>query len=147
MTAGQVLTIEDSILIEGNMMPNDLSLIAFIQDENSKLVVQSAIELNPDPLTLPTPITGVEDPEYAGKISIFPNPANQEVNIVLPEAVNSITPLVLFDSYGKKVFENTFAPGQKRKTIQTTDMAAGVYIIQLDTPGGGKARKKVMVIH
>jgi hypothetical protein len=53
----------------------------------------------------------------------------------------------MLDAYGKAVYENYFSPGQKRKSVNTTDMAAGMYVIQIATPDGGVVTKKIMVVH
>jgi hypothetical protein len=143
-TAGQIIIETDSMLIEEGNFDSDMAVIAFIQDENNKTLYQAAVNLTP---TLPTPVTAIEDPNYADKISFYPNPANQEVNIVLPGAVSKITPVLMFDTYGKAVYQNAFKAGEHRKSVNTTELAGGVYIIQLTTPDGGTIRKKVMVVH
>lgn len=126
---------------------DSLALVAFIQDEITKEVYQATIELKPDFLPDGDLITGVEDPTYANKINLFPNPANQEVNIELPAAVTRNTPVLMFDTYGRAVFESSFAPGERAKKVDTTELAGGMYIIQISTPEGNVARKKIMVVH
>ena len=147
LTQNEEIIIRDSILVSNGMWPdNDIALVAFIQDEITREVYQSAVEL-PVPANFPTPITGIEDPTYAEKISFFPNPANDELNILLPANVTRETSLNLVDSYGRVVYQGSFAAGQNRKRINTTELTGGVYIVQINTPEGGVARKKVMVVH
>ena len=147
LTQGVPIILEDSVLVSEGMIPNndtDISLIAFIQDENTKSMYQAAIEAS---TVLPTPITGIEDPDYGSRINLFPNPANQEVNVQLPASVAKVTPVQMMDTYGRIVYESSFAPGERTKTVNTSELSGGVYIFQISTPEGSVARRKIMVIH
>lgn len=147
MAQGTIVNIVESVRIENpDIVISQLAIVAFIQDEETKEVYQAAIDMSPT--NLPTVnITGTEDPEYAEKINFFPNPANHELNIQLPVAVTKNTPVRMIDTYGRTVFENSFAPGDRAKTINTSDLIDGVYIMQINTPEGNAARRKIMVIH
>ena len=125
---------------------SQLAVVAFVQDENTREVYQAAIDLNPANLPTGT-ITGTEDTEYAEKISFFPNPAHHEINIQLPYVVLKNTPMQMFDTYGRAVAEKSFGPGEHTKSIDTSELTDGVYIIQLNSPAGGPIRRKIMVIH
>ena len=122
----------------------DLALIAFVQNEKTKEILQAQIRTG---LIDPTLVTGAEDPEYVSKIQLFPNPANHELNVELPTAVTKLTPIAMFDTYGKTVYQSSFKAGEQLKTISTSELTSGVYLIQLSTPDGKIARRKVMVIH
>jgi hypothetical protein len=128
----------------------NLAVIVFIQDQNTnnegfRPVYQTAIDISPT--ITPGVITGIEDPQYAEKIHLFPNPANQEVNIELPAAVIKSTPVTMVDMYGRIVYENVFNAGENRKTVNTSEFTGGMYVIQINTPEGNVARRKVMVVH
>lgn len=124
----------------------DLAVVAFIQDEVTKEIHQSDIDLNNtnNPTSV---VTGIEDPAYTEKINLFPNPANHVLNIELPGVVNRETPVVMFDTYGRAVYQSAFKEGEYHKTVNTTELTGGVYIVQIGTPEGGIARRKVMVVH
>ncbi|HEY8934857.1 MAG TPA: T9SS type A sorting domain-containing protein, partial [Cyclobacteriaceae bacterium] len=114
---------------------NDLSqlgIIVFIQDENTGEVYQSAMLENPT--DLPTVITGTEMP-LADQINVYPSPANKSVMIQLPKAVMENTPVKMFDVSGHEVHNSVFKTGEVRKTINSQDFAAGVYLIQIETAG------------
>jgi hypothetical protein len=127
--------------------PNGDAIVVFVQSTGgTKKDVHQAFFL--DAATVqPDPITGTEDPQYAEKIHLFPNPANHEVNIELPAVVTRSTPVLMFDTYGRSVYENSFAPGEQTKRVNTAELVGGVYIIQISTPEGNVARRKVMVVH
>ena len=61
-------------------------------------------------------------------IKIYPNPANDYINIETEEGINNV---VIYNSIGSKVFEkNTL--GLKSFTIDIKDFASGMYYIQVD---------------
>ena len=92
--------------------------------------------------------THTEEPNpESQKISFYPNPANSILNIELPAAAAKPTPVVLIDAFGKTVYQSEFRMGEKTKTVSTEAMADGIYMLQLTTPGGSKAVRKVMVKH
>jgi hypothetical protein len=131
---------------EGLADLTDLAIVAFIQDEVTKEIHQAAIDLTPANLPYGT-ITGTEDKEYAEKINLFPNPANHEINIQLPSNVTKNTPIRIIDTYGRTMVEKNYVTGERTKTINTSELIEGIYIIQIDTPEGKSARRKIMVIH
>jgi hypothetical protein len=124
----------------------DLVLVAFVQDEITKEVYQAAVDLTPDFLPT-TVITKVEDPEYANKINLYPNPANQELQVVLPAPVAKPTLVNMIDAFGKVAHQLMFNSGEQQKTIRTTEFTAGVYIVQIGTPEGGMVYRKVVITH
>ncbi len=79
-------------------------------------------------------------------ISLFPNPVNQSVTIQLLKETQSSVPLKMLDAFGREVYSVSFKKGEKIKILNTEDMAAGVYIIQVEVYGI-LFKKKVMVIH
>jgi hypothetical protein len=142
------LTINDTLYwaAEGVTDLSEIAIVAFIQDEITKEIHQAAIDLNP--VHKPTEIiTGIEDPSYANQIGLYPNPASSEVNIQLPEAVSKPTPVELYDAYGRVVYQSIFKVGQKTIKVSTSTFANGIYMMQIITPQGGKAVRKIMVKH
>jgi hypothetical protein len=150
--AGDSVIVSDSILIEQFTILateaglNDLAFVAFIQDDASKDIWQSAINSSLN-LSYLSPITKTEDPTYASKINLYPNPANQELNVVLPAPVARPTLVNMVDAYGKVAQQVTFNVGEQHKPIRTAELAAGVYVVQIGTPEGGVVYRKVMVTH
>lgn len=120
--------------------PDDMSLVIFLQNENTKEIYQSEII----PINDPAIVTGVEDMNVAFKV--FPNPADQEMTIELPANITEGATLRMFDQVGKVVNNATFEKGELVKTLHTGTHAGGVYLIQVETSKGILTRK-VMVLH
>lgn len=148
MNQGESENIIDSVRLDNPAINLDsIAIIAFIQDElPPREVYQAAIDLNPTNLPDKNLITGIEDPAFAEKILIYPNPANREVNVVLPERTLTSIALNLVDAHGRTVHANGFATGEQQKTLDTSELASGLYILQFNTQQG-VVRKKVMVVH
>ena len=88
------------------------------------------------------------EPEEVNKqFNVHPNPANEEINITLPNAVKNPTPVELYDAFGRIVYESVFNTGERTKTVSTEGLADGIYMLQVMTPQGGKAIRKVMIKH
>jgi hypothetical protein len=131
-----------------NFTKSEIAIVAFVQDEITKEVYQAAALLNPVQAHVPDPsiITGLEDPSFANKIQVYPNPANDEVNVVLPEPAQAQTPVVLMDAHGRVLYTGNFRAGQQQKTITTSEFAGGMYFLQITTKEN-VVRKKVMIVH
>lgn len=126
----------------------EVAIVAFVQDEITKDVYQAFALLNPDTTHIPNPtlITGLEDPTFSDKIQVFPNPANHELHVVFPGIVTTPTPIQLVNTQGQIIYDGSIATGEQRKTINTSEFAGGVYILQLRSKEN-VVRKKVMIVH
>jgi hypothetical protein len=125
------------------MPAGDLAIVVFLQDENGeKTVYQSYIKRN---ITDPPVITGTE-PLHSIGFSLYPNPADAQFSIELPQPAKERTGYTLHDMFGKTVAEGEFRAGEQTKTIDTREFAGGMYLFQLQN-AGGVVRKKVMVVH
>lgn len=123
--------------------PDDLAIVAFLQDERSKEIYQAEIITG---ISDPPLVTGLDEIIDSQRVEIFPNPADEEITIQLPNIAPSRIALQMVDQVGRPVYVHYFDQGEQTKTINTRGLAGGVYLIQL---GSGKisTRKKVMVVH
>ena len=122
----------------------DMVAIAFLQDEITREVHQAIISpLLPDPGI----ITAIENPIIFEDIQIFPNPADQQLNIVFPRVLERDMPIVLVDQMGKITNNIKAFKGEKSTILETSNLASGLYILQLDLGGGKIARTKIIVGH
>ncbi|NOT73833.1 MAG: T9SS type A sorting domain-containing protein [Cyclobacteriaceae bacterium] len=122
----------------------DLAIAVFLQqEERPHEIYQVEIKRN---LSEPAVVTGLE-PAFAEKITFFPVPANHELNILLPGVLAQDAPLQMIDQMGKVIQLSSIPGGSSQKVINTSDLAAGVYILQIEVGKENFVRKKVMVIH
>ncbi len=127
---------------------NDFAIIAFLQNDLTREIYQAKIlnTLNYNPYPNPDLITGIE-PDFIRQILVYPNPAKDELTIELPVSLPQVLPVKLFDTYGREVYSSSFEMGVRSKTIVTQNLAAGVYILQVDSKDGQLLRRKVLVVH
>ncbi|MBX2916533.1 MAG: Ig-like domain-containing protein [Cyclobacteriaceae bacterium] len=154
--AGRLLTVPvNSTLTESyswkpvspNFVRNQIAIVAFVQDEITQEVYQSAELLNPtiDHIPNPSIITAIED--LAEYIQIYPNPANESFEIELPAKVESRVMVNLIDPVGRTAQQLYFEKGEQTKTVNTQNLAQGVYVVQIGSGNTGVVRKKVLVVH
>jgi len=120
----------------------DAIVITVQETSGLKEVYQAHIVLNPP---LPDLITGIEDlTEY---IRIYPNPANESFEIELPSKAENRLVVNLIDPVGRAAQQLYFEKGEQTKTVNTQNLAQGIYVVQIGSGKTGVLRKKVMVVH
>ncbi|MBK9402129.1 MAG: T9SS type A sorting domain-containing protein [Bacteroidetes bacterium] len=77
-------------------------------------------------IILPTGITSASQSQ--GKLHVFPNPAENTINISGIQLENGKAQLRLTDIYGKLILEKTVTT--ITSTLETNQLANGVYLIQ-----------------
>lgn len=133
---------EEYMLTDANIDGGDLAVVVFIQDELTREVYQAQLQS-----TTATPIvTSVEDPTFAKRIILYPNPANAEVTVLLPAESTDSFVVKMIDPFGRIQDQGVINRGQRSKTISTSALAQGVYFLELQSPSGS-IRKKFIVVH
>lgn len=123
---------------------NGNAIVVMVQttDGNNKNVLQSEVFLNPPE---PDVITGIED--LAEYINIYPNPANESFEIELPTKAENRLTINLIDPVGRATQQLYFEKGEQTKTVNTQNLAQGIYVVQIGSGKTGVVRKKVLVVH
>ena len=93
-------------------------------------------EEEPLPPEPPVAINGAED----GTFSLYPNPANKELNIALQGT--EVNEVVVIDIYGKTVARTNVSEGNN--TLDISDLSAGMYFVQLRADNNVKATQKIV---
>ena len=127
--------------------PAKLNIVVFVQEiqagkDGDRSVLQAAINSTIPPLSV---TTGIEP--LLNSVSIYPNPADNEIIVKLPAAAPHKIELQLVDQVGKVVTKDSIGEGTSGKTISSRDLAAGIYILQIGSGKSGVVRKKVLVVH
>lgn len=83
--------------------------------------------------------------------SEFPNPVNTELTVEIAndllETNSHDIPVILLDPSGKTTFASSFKKDNNQIKIDTQNMPAGLYLLQIGSGKTGVVRKKVMVVH
>ena len=77
-------------------------------------------------------ITAIEENlENEVKITVFPNPASDNVNILFEEPVDGEVKIYMLNSLGKLVKTDFIEPAMVEKQINLQDLPAGIYYFKL----------------
>jgi len=82
-------------------------------------------------------VTDVSDPNAEGVFSMYPNPANDRVNITSSQAMQDIT---VFNYVGQVVFRADLSKANSL-TLNTGSYEAGVYVVRINTENGVITRR------
>ena len=109
---------------------DDLEVVAWIQDDSDKSILQS--------VTLTAQGIGIDELDaVANSINIYPNPANQVANIEVDLKNDANVLITLVNGMGQVVVteESNMLAGFNTNSIDVSNLAAGVYMLQLNIDG------------
>jgi hypothetical protein len=121
----------------------DFVVIVFVQNLQTKDVLQTI--MRPGGPVSSEIVTSVET-TFENYIRVYPNPADDVMNIVLPRPVSVETPVKMFDTFGREVYAGIIPTGEHSKAVATKALSSGVYLIQVST-AQGLVQRKAMVAH
>lgn len=124
----------------------NLGVVAFIQHERSREVMQAVYTPLAGGYVSPI-VTGIEPGLVFDKFSIYPNPANNFLNVRFTEALREPVNISLTDQLGKMLNKTSLQIGQQETSITTTDFSPGLYFLQIESPSGMKIRQKIIIVH
>ncbi len=87
--------------------------------------------------------TAINNIRKEGSISVYPNPAKEEMNIALTGLDGEVT-LTLFNIQGKEILNQSYTD-KKTITVNTAALAAGTYILKIQKAGVAELVRKVEV--
>ncbi|MFM9951822.1 MAG: T9SS type A sorting domain-containing protein [Saprospiraceae bacterium] len=87
----------------------------------------------------------VEAVPEGGRIQIYPNPARDELTLVLPQPLTTGGLLQIFNSTGRVEYQGQVAQGAGEKTLNISRLAPGFYSIHLKLEDGGLFIEKLIV--
>lgn len=83
--------------------------------------------------------------QNAIRLQVFPNPnrGDFQIDYYLPDAHTAV--IQLFDAIGRKVYDTQLNGQQEILSIDRTDLAPGLYLLQLETDSGLRLGKRVVI--
>lgn len=76
----------------------------------------------------------VEENYLSNQIAVFPNPANNKLNVVIENIVNENISINIYNSLGGLI-SSPSSNGENSFTINTEEFSSGIYILQLNISG------------
>lgn len=93
-------------------------------------------------------VLGVNDPSNDMMISVYPNPANERLNITTGEALKGNIRIEISDLLGKMVYANEISGMRANSShiINTTSFKDGLYVLKISSETGSIS-KKIVIRH
>jgi hypothetical protein len=91
-------------------------------------------------------ILGVNDGQQALNVSVYPNPADRQINVVAGQELEGNVSIILNDLLGKVVYQaevSNLRPGMKQ-TINSEDLKEGIYILKVSSDKGSYTGKVIV---
>jgi len=79
--------------------------------------------------------------------AIYPNPSDREITIYLSKPVDYDAPIQMYSGLGKVVNAAVLRSGENSITMDTRDLADGIYILQFNLKDTSNILRKVVVSH
>jgi hypothetical protein len=137
---GSVITYHYSYTIPEGWNYDKLHIVGFLLDMTTGEVMNANNEIST--------YVGINSPVFEQGVSVYPNPANDFVNISFMLNNPEVTSAEIFDLFGKKVTAVTgheYAAGQNLIRISTEGIANGMYLVKLQV-GNRVITRKISVI-
>ena len=131
--------------VSGVYHPDRLRAIVYVQDESDRRVLQAAIiDINPKINV----VTGIEEQFLSGEdFALYPNPANNQVNIVFDRPLQKSANFRLIDQTGKILMDGGLSVGTREFPVETTELASGVYFISISDDAVTLKPRRLIVVH
>lgn len=72
-------------------------------------------------------------PHESTQIFLFPNPANDKIQLETNSSMHPLTSINIYNSTGGHVFSDTWSPGERKKEIPIQNLSSGVYLLKIRT--------------
>ncbi|MCP4459333.1 MAG: T9SS type A sorting domain-containing protein, partial [Cytophagales bacterium] len=133
--------------------PDELRVIAYAQyyshsNANKVGSIEQAAWLDLDGEGKQVLITGFENKVSRGELEVYPNPADNRINLALPDTPDKDVYWSVYDQSGRQAMKGLIKRGTKTPDpIDTSDLPSGLYIIQLHDEERLWTPMKVLIAH
>jgi hypothetical protein len=119
--------------------PSGSDLVVFVQDNTTGEVIQSVV--------IPPTTTGVADMSGINSIGVYPNPASDFATVEFNMTESQNVQLIVSDVMGRIVYTTSqeLGNGEQHITVPTTNLAAGIYNIKIQTTSGNQSLRLSVV--
>ncbi len=130
--------------------PENLFVVAFIQDANTKLVYQAA-STNTDLNMATKPVSSRPVQDYLAskdlEMLVYPNPATNQAYLVFAEALSNEVEIQLFSHTGSLVRNALLPAGTETQILDVSGLDQGVYLIRAIQKGRIIGTQRLMIMN
>ncbi|HVD99549.1 MAG TPA: T9SS type A sorting domain-containing protein [Cytophagaceae bacterium] len=130
-----------------NLSNPKLGVIAFLQNNSTKEILQSVYVKGTGNSGTPVILDVSDRIIENGSVLMFPNPANNEVNIVTIAENERIAGFALIDNLGRELKNETLNNGVRSIVLNTSDINNGLYYIRVTLANGITTLNKILINH
>jgi hypothetical protein len=142
-TKGEKRTIPDLWNMKHVYNPDDLWVVAFIQDEATQEIYQAAMELARIISGIDDEITG-SGPDYT--FIMFPNPASKRIIVRFDKPVGDDVKIELYNNLGGLVHSGRISKGDGEIEISAADFPEGLYLVRATSGNKVLGIRKLTII-
>ncbi|OJW81196.1 MAG: hypothetical protein BGO69_04685 [Bacteroidetes bacterium 46-16] len=116
--------------------PANSHMVAFVQDDDTREVLQSIIAAPAHPTGMPN-VSAITD------VFVYPDPASTVTHVTFGLESTQQVSVRLTNIEGRELYNNTelMKSGTHTVTIPTENLAAGLYLVMISTPSGNAVHK------
>ncbi len=142
--AGEIKSINFSWTYKRVYNPKNIHIVAFLQDELTHEIYQVCTD---DTSGIIDGINYPEKDKEKWDALVYPNPANDWVNIDFPETKAGNLTIQIYTLNGKSVLTEKILKGVTRYELNTGNLNNGIYLIRILNKDNVLAFKKLVVLH
>ncbi len=122
-----------------NLDPSTIEVVVFVQDEITKEVHQATrIDVDYDL------VLGIKDELEENGIALYPNPADQYLNIKLAARLMQDKKAFIYDNTGRRVEELSLATGTRLIELNTNAYQPGIYLFVMQGNNGSLIQRFIV---
>lgn len=103
---------------------NDLAVVAFLQDRNTKRILQAAVDYKDETVGLPESKPGIQN------LTVYPNPARHEIYLNLGSLTLAPGRVEILEMSGRLISMEALQSGHQLIQMDITHLEPGMYIIR-----------------
>jgi PKD repeat protein len=135
----------------GDWRTESVSVASYANDQNVmvkfRYINSSGNNIYIDNINITSSTTGINEEESEYHLNVFPNPASDKAVLSYEIPAQQKVSIHIYNALGQEVFTQAAAmmnEGSHELTIDTSDLGAGIYNVNLQTPAGMLVRRLVV---
>jgi thiol-disulfide isomerase/thioredoxin len=129
-----------TMTVPSNIDENNMSVIGFVAYYSTDIGSRSILDVAE---VIPTTFVSIEELTLANAIQVYPNPAEDLVNVTIDATLKSAFSLTLHDMTGKII--QTQSITSSSNALDLVDLSPGMYFINVKTSDGNAITKRLIV--